>query len=52
LATNAQLMKAQKSSEFAVGQAAKAAKEMPTDVEIFDAKVEKLTEENEKLKGS
>jgi hypothetical protein len=45
-------MKAQKSSEFAVGQAAKAAKEMPTDVEIFDAKVEKLTEENEKLKGS
>lgn len=50
LAANAQLMKAQKSSEFAVGQAAKAAKEMPTDVEISDAKVEKLTEENEKLK--
>ncbi|CAM6054233.1 unnamed protein product [Sphagnum tenellum] len=50
LAANAQLMKARKSSEFAVGQAAKAAKEMPNDVEISDAKVEKLTEENEKLK--
>jgi hypothetical protein len=50
LTANAQLMKARKSSEFAVGQAAKAAKEMPSDVEISDAKVEKLTEEKEKLK--
>lgn len=47
-AANSQLTKEREDNKLALGQAAQAVKEVPA-VEVFDAKVEKLTNENEKL---
>lgn len=47
-AANSQLTKELEDNKLALGQAAQAVKEVPA-VEVFDAKVEKLTRENEKL---
>lgn len=45
---NSQLSKELEDNKLALGQAAQVIKEVPP-VEVFDAKVEKLTQENEKL---
>ena len=48
---NSQLTKELEDNKVALGQAAQVIKEVPP-VEVFDAKVKKLTEENEKLQVS
>lgn len=45
---NSQLTKELEDNRLALGQAAQVIKEVPP-VEVFDAKVKKLTEDNEKL---
>lgn len=47
-AANSQLTKELEDNKVALGQAAQAVKEVPP-VEVFDAKFEKLTSENERL---
>lgn len=48
---NSQLTKELEDNKLALGQAAQVIKEVPP-VEVFDAKVEKLTKENQELQVS